>query len=66
MEFLTTDIENDSTRNSIYSSIKDYSQDDLISLINKENTFFDNININELKLLNKIYFIKFQKIPLET
>ena len=39
MEFLTTDIENDSTRNSIYSSIKDYSQDDLISLINKEYIF---------------------------
>ena len=58
MEFLTTDIENDSTRNSIYSSIKDYSQDDLISLINKENTFFDNININELKLLNKNIFYK--------
>ena len=58
MEFLNTDNENDSTRNSIYSSIKNYSQDDLISLINKEKTFFDNININELKLLNNKLFYK--------
>lgn len=57
MEFLPTDNESDSTRNSIFSNIKNYSQNDLISLINKEKAFFDNIDINELKLFNKNIFV---------
>ena len=38
------------------SNIKDYSKEYLISLINKEKTFFDNIDINALKLFDKKIF----------
>ena len=51
MKFSNNDNENDSTTNSIFSNIKNYSEKDLISLIHKEKTFFDNVDINELKLL---------------
>ena len=38
------------------SNIQDYSKEYLISLINKEKTFFDNIDINALKLFDKKIF----------
>lgn len=56
MEYLTKDKENDSINNSKFIHIKDYSQNDLITLINRERTFFDNIDINELKLINNKFF----------
>ena len=56
MKFSNNDNENDSTTNSIFSNIKNYSEKDLISLINKEKTFFDNVDINELKILNNNIF----------
>jgi len=43
------------------SNIQDYSKEYLISLINKEKTFFDNIDINALI---KKYLILYQKILL--
>ena len=65
MEFESINNENDSIKNSIYSSINNYSQDDLISLINNEKIFFDNININELKLLNNNIFYKISENTLK-
>ena len=56
MEFPNNDNENDSTTNSIFTNIKNLSEKDLISLINEEKTFFDKIDINELKLLNNNIF----------
>jgi len=56
MEFPDNDNENDSTTNSIFTNIKNLSEKDLISLINEEKTFFDKIDINELKLLNNNIF----------
>ena len=65
MEFLTNENENDSTKSSIYSNINNYSQDDLISIISQEKTFFDNIDINELKLLKKNIFGKLSRKTLK-
>jgi len=56
MEFPSNDNENDSTTNSIILNINNLSEKDLISIINKEKTFFDNIDINGLKLLNNNIF----------
>ena len=56
MEFLINDYaKDDSIKKNISLNIKNYSEKDLISLINKERTF-DNIDINDLKLLNNNIF----------
>ena len=56
MEFPNNDNETDSTTNSFFENIKNFFENDLICLINKEKTFIDKIDINGLKLFNNNIF----------